>query len=490
MYVMTRGFKIIVLFIFNVLRKTEEGEICYDFLEEQQKITPQNNGGNGDYFGNSVSISDNFLAVGCKFDQESGVNTGAVYIYKLIDEKWVHDTKLFPSSSGGYQEFGYSVALGENTLVVGSHRDTVVAGRDTGSVYIFEHRNGSWIERQVLAPSDRRKGGRFGQHVAISGTTLVVNCNYGSSLAYVFEKIDQSWREIQKLQIAKPEQEQFDHPVAIYGDRIIVGRYYDSEKGHQSGSAIIFKKVAGEWLEEETLYPADGSFASWFGVSVAISDNVVVVSSHGDNAKGDKSGAAYVFEYDGFHWIEAAKLTPKRGKAGDSFGYPVTINNNKIAIGCLGDDSAGPAGHNSGAVHIFRNTGRGGNWTEEYKLLPSDGRYNGRFGYSIAISDKYTSVGSVKFDSFEGAVYTFENIDSRRNHTDLFCQVDAPREIINHFIWILAVSVPLALILCCVVFVCVCRKVREPKLLLDEKGEDEAEFIYHDVTKSEVLSEA
>ena len=144
----------------------------------------------------------------------------------------------------------------------------------------------------------------------------------------------------------------------------------------------------------------------------------------------------------------------------------------------MGDDAAGPD-YNSGAVYVYQDIE--GEWTEQYKFLPSDGEYNGRFGYSMALNDKYAAIGSIKYDSYKtGSVYIFNNINLL-NNTEALCDVIVPVEPVQHYIWIIAISVPILLVLCCIVFVCVCKRMRSPKI---EKGEDQAEFIYHDITKT------
>jgi len=265
-----------------------------------------------------------------------------------------------------------------------------------------------------------------------------------------------------------------------YGNRVVVGRWYSNKNGYQSGSAVVFRKMSGKWVEEAELFPGDGTHSDWFGISVAISRRYVVVSSHGDDVKdADGSGSAYVFERNGGNWTEKAKLLPRKGKTGDSFGYPVAIHGDKIIIGCMGYDSADP-NYNSGSVYVFQNIR--GNWTEQYMFLPSDGEYNGMFGYSLALNDRQAAVGSIKYNDKIGSVYIFDNLDVS-NDTGLLCEpVILQGDDSFNYMWIIAISVPVGIILILVAYVCISKFMKRRNV---EKGEDEAEFIYQDIPKDD-----
>lgn len=77
---------------------------------------------------------------------------------------------------------------------------------------------------------------------------------------------------------------------------MVVGTWYDNDNGTNAGSAYIFEKVDGVWVEHQKLLASDGAKEDYFGRSIAIYGNTVVVCSHGDDDNGSASGATYIFE--------------------------------------------------------------------------------------------------------------------------------------------------------------------------------------------------
>jgi hypothetical protein len=164
-----------------------------------------------------------------------------------------------------------------------------------------------------IAPCDGDSYDRFGAHMALSGTTLLVvgayddADNYGSNAgaAYVFGQ-GAGWADGHANQLAKiPRRwghgDQFGYRVAICGDTVVVGVNYDKgPNGYHSGSVYIFEKGAG-WADGSAnqaakLYPEDGDGSDYLGGSVAIEGETVLTGAGGDdNANGTDAGSAYVF---------------------------------------------------------------------------------------------------------------------------------------------------------------------------------------------------
>ena len=121
-----------------------------------------------------------------------------------------------------------------------------------------------------------------------------------------------------------------------------------------------------------------------------------------DDDKGDCSGSAYIFKRDGTSWSEQQKLLASDGAANDYFGLSVSISGDYAIVGAYGDDSY------KGSAYIFKQDGT--NWIQQQKLLASDGAADDLFGYSVSISGDYAIVGAYGDDDKEtasGSVYAF-----------------------------------------------------------------------------------
>ncbi|MCK9516995.1 MAG: FG-GAP repeat protein [Ottowia sp.] len=198
--------------------------------------------------------------------------------------------------------------------------------------------------------------------------------------------------------------DRFGYSVAISGDgtTAIIGSYQDDDLGDQSGSAYIFTRSGSTWTQQAKLVPSDGAANDWFGFLVAISGdgNTTIVGAYQDDDNGSNSGSAYIFTKSGVTWTQQAKLVPSDGAGGDLFGWSVAISayGNTAIVGSYLDNDLGSA---SGSVYVF--TRSGVTWTEQAKLLASDGAANDNFGYSVTISgDGNTAIVGSRFDDDRG----------------------------------------------------------------------------------------
>jgi len=202
----------------------------------------------------------------------------------------------------------------------------------------------------------------------------------------------------------------FGHSVAIDGDYALIGAYEDDDNGAYSGSAYIFKREGTVWNEQSKLLPSDGELHDCFGCSVSINGEYGVIGASNDDDNGHSSGSAYVFKRNGTAWTEQSKLLPSDGTEGHTFGCSVSIDGDYAIIGAVGDDDNG---WYSGSVYVFRRNRTV--WDEKSKLLPSDGEAADCFGRSVSIDGDYVLIGAPSDDDNghgSGSAYVF-----RRNGT-------------------------------------------------------------------------
>ena len=227
----------------------------------------------------------------------------------------------------------------------------------------------------------------------------------------------QLWGEIKKLTASDATAgDYFGYSVAISGDTLVVGVPRDQDAGHDSGSAYIFDRDFGgpnNWGEVAKLTASDAAAGDWFGSAVSISGDIVVIGAHeDDNSGGNCAGSAYVFERD--HegtdaWGERIKLTASDPAHFDLFGETVGISGDTLVVGARGDDDAGSF---SGSAYVFeRNLGGTDNWDERIKLTASDATASDAFGNSVSISGDTLVIGAPGNDDagdFSGSAYVFE----------------------------------------------------------------------------------
>jgi heptaprenylglyceryl phosphate synthase len=376
-----------------------------------------------DAFGTAVAISSGTLVIGAPDDPINGLSgfgSGAVYVFESVGTSWVQQAKLDPSDGGGHVQFGSSVAVFSDTVVVGAHMDDDPNGANCGSVYVFE-KGAGWSDghaNQVakLDPDDGDDEDHFGASVAIEGDTVIIgarrdedpNGAYAGSV-YVFRK-GAGWRNGHANQVAKLDPDDgdsidyFGHSVALSGDTVIVGAWEDEDpNGSYAGSAYVFERGTG-WSNGHAnqvakLDPADGGTGDRFGVSVAIAGNTVIVGACRDgDPNGSLAGSAYVFEkgagWSNGHPNQVAKLDPSDGGERDYFGVAVAIGADTVVVGAYRDGD--PNGSQAGSAYVFE---KGGGWSDGHanqlsKIVARDGDEQDQFGCAVALEGSTLIVGA------------------------------------------------------------------------------------------------
>jgi hypothetical protein len=311
---------------------------------------------------------------------------------------WGGEQQLLASDSAELDQFGYSVALNAERAVVGAYGDDSFRG----AAYVFVWENGAWTEEQKLVASDGVSGDNFGWAVALSGDRVLVGA-YGADgyrgAAYVFARSGGAWMEDQKLLAGdSAENDQLGYSVGIDGGRALVGAY-----GHDvgRGAAYVFSMASGSWDRGRKLLASDGLADDDFGYAVAIVGERALVGAPGDD---HYRGAAYVFESDGSAWSEAQKLLAESGVESEQFGNAVALAAERAVVGAYWSADF------RGAAHVFARVG--GSWEAEQRLVASDGDVGHRFGNSVSLDGGRALIAASRYDSGLGAAYVFAKRDA------------------------------------------------------------------------------
>lgn len=325
----------------------------------------------------------------------------------------VEDRKLTPGDGAAGDRFGAAVALDGQRALVGAVFDDD-SGDDAGSAYLYDLRTGQLL-RKLLAggPVGEVFGFAedfFGHAVALRGSLAVVGA-VGSSAAgtqsgavYVFDA-DTGAQRAKLLpfvprRIGDPSFQFFGFSVALAQDRIVVGAPGDVTRRSGGGSIYLFD--AATLALRAKVFPSDPGAADNFGRVVAASGDVAVASSMFDDDRGIDSGSVYVF--DALTGQQRFKLLAADGAEADHFGFSLAAHGRLLAVGAPFDDDRGA---DSGAVYLFDTT----TGQQLAKFTPADGAAGDRFGWSVGLTADRLTVGAPLDDdaaSDAGAVYLFD----------------------------------------------------------------------------------
>jgi hypothetical protein len=234
--------------------------------------------------GGGVALSGNTALVGAEVFVRSGTT-------------WHLQQKLIEHSGW------YETALSGDTALLGHFRDDG-KGEESGAAYVFVRSGTTWSLQQKLTASDGDLYDKFGYAVALSGDTALIGAygkmtaREGHGAAYVFVRDGTTWSQQQKLYPSDGTLENsipvksFGIAVALAANTALVGADEDQDKGSFSGAAYVFVRSGTTWSQQQKLTASDGAEDDYFGVSVALSGDTVLVGASQDY---DEKGAAYVF---------------------------------------------------------------------------------------------------------------------------------------------------------------------------------------------------
>lgn len=358
----------------------------------------------GDWFGYSIALGDGYLAVGATKDNTAGEEAGAVYVYNASSGAFVY--KLIPPDLTAGDRFGYDVAIKGNILLASAPDDDAGGVAFSGSVYMFALQSGVQVNKFVanngtiveqmgwsvaitdgaivagavggrnsngvrtgavyafstqsfsqlarFSPVDGTTDAFFGDSLALSQSYLAVGAprmNNGigeSGAVYLYSYFNGNLIHKFIPNDARVDQS-FGSDVAISGDRIFIGSGLDDEYGTNSGSVYVFDAISGNQIIK--IPPYEPGVIDWFGLSIAVDGDTLLIGAPFDDEHAQSSGAVFVYDANTYQYISKIKLPDAMFE--DAFGFEVAAADAKMAAGTWRRDDQGDE---SGAAYLISYT--------------------------------------------------------------------------------------------------------------------------------------
>lgn len=281
----------------------------------------------GTAFGAQVAINGDTAIVGAPHDEDLGLYSGSAYIFVRSGTNWTRQAKLTASDGAAQRFFGGQVAISSNTVVIGS-----IQAYTNVYVFVRSETGTNWTQQATL--TNNVAGDGFGASVAINGNTIVVGS--GAGAAYVFTRSGTNWTRQARLTASDGGlADGFGSPVAISGDAnmVVVGALGADSA---TGAAYIFKRSGNAWTEQAKVTASDASGYDYFGVSLGVSGDTIVIAA--DPVWQTQEKVAYVFTQQGTNWIERTKLTAA-GPVGSGGSAQIALSADTIVLGVGGYNS-------------------------------------------------------------------------------------------------------------------------------------------------------
>jgi hypothetical protein len=315
----------------------------------------------------------------------------------------------YPADASADKWFGSSVAVHDKYAAIGAMQETAGAATRAGAVYIFERTDaGNWIQQAKITAPDATGYDRFGQSVDIDGDYLVVGApgktigaNIAQGKAYIYRFANGAWNlEAEILRAGGKQSDQFAADVAISsssasGPVAVLGSYRSDVLSNNSrGQAIVYRRQAAtnSWLLQQTITPAGGDNGDYFGYSVDLEGDYLVVGSPNHTYSGvyNRAGTVYVYVYGGGVWTLQKKIANLVVDC--DFGYSVSLSGDQVAVGLPRYNN------NNGRVMVFKRNGSDWAFAASVNLPLADNGSDRLFGAAVSLSGSYLLVGAPAYD--------------------------------------------------------------------------------------------
>lgn len=292
-------------------------------------------GMDGDRYGNSVSIFDEWLTVGAFLQDRSG----KVYVYWNNGTDWTLHSELLPLVRVRDGYFGHRVVMKNYTLAVGHPAARVEQVDESGNVNIYNNWGFNWVLGNVITPSVPQSRSLHGFSVDFDrGNVFVVGAphedTHGRGRIYQYNGVRwETKHEISGLQGAE-----LGFDVAISENRTAIS----SREGGptKNGYVVTFSLINDTWVQDPVTLVGDvhstQAGTAYFGNSIDIDGDMMAIGSPFEGS----TGAVYVYNWDNGKWNFQHKLIGPSPVSNDyyhsMFGWSLTIYNGILVVGAPG----------------------------------------------------------------------------------------------------------------------------------------------------------
>ena len=378
-----------------------------------------------DLFGEKVAIYGDTLVVGAKLDDDGALtNCGAAYVFQRDQggaDQWGLVKRLDASDRAAGDQFGYSVSIDGDTIVIGANYDNT----HRGAAYVFGRNQGGsshWGEVKKLVASDGVAHDLYGCDVVIRGDRIVVGAPWDDSrrgAAYLYERNQggaDNWGEVRKFTASdREETEEFGWSVGLSGDTIVLGAHLEDQQAADAGAIYIFERDlggVGNWGQARKITAMDGEAGDQFGERLCLDGNTLAATAPNDDDRATNAGAVYILDRNqggANQWGMVRKVHAPDGSASDYFGVGMDLDSDRLVVGAWASDEYG---EKTGSAYLFHRDWNGANrWGLVKRFLAGDPTIDSHFGWRVAISGQTIAVGAPRDDEViedGGACYIYD----------------------------------------------------------------------------------
>lgn len=444
-------------------------------------------------FGYSTSASGDTVVVGSPFETVSGLNyAGAVYVYRKVGNTLSFEAKLTATNVEASDYFGISVSISGDTIAVGatgedSSQNYITNGTtsssnnslsDSGAVYVFQRSGSTWTQEAYIKAANADSNDNYGDKVIIDGNTLAVsakdedssqssitngttassdNSFVNSGAVYIYKRTGVSWDQEAYIKAYNADaNDKFGMSISLHGSTLAVGSSYEDSNQtsitngttasnnnslSDSGAVYVYQRSGSTWFQEAYIKATNANSIDGFGFSISIYSDTLAVSARGESssqstitngstASSDNtttySGAVYIYQRSSSVWSQQAYIKVSNLDVSDNFGESISLFGDTLIASSIYEDSltssivngssasSSNSGIDAGAVYVFKRVGT--NWSQTAYIKPQNPQNYDYFGGNVcALDEDSIIVGSIQEDSSYTGVQNGSSFNSNES---------------------------------------------------------------------------
>lgn len=252
-----------------------------------------------DEFGHSLAQTEDFIFIGAPGTQTDNSLEGEVHVYEFDGISWVENSRISASDGHRFSSFGYSLSANNDRLLVGAIGMEGMNG-NTGAVYEFQYNGQQWVETVKIEVANGIAVTQFGYSLAMNEDTVLIgsyNNGVEPGLAIIFNFDGNSWLQSHEFSVVdNDEAPWFGSRVALMGQRALVSAVNPEFPTNAIGAVYVFEDRGGNWTQTLKINTPDRSFGYGIGNSLGMTEDFILIGDVYDDERGSGAGAVYVFE--------------------------------------------------------------------------------------------------------------------------------------------------------------------------------------------------
>lgn len=339
-----------------------------------------------DMFAWQVAVGEDFVYLSSPNDSSSNKSSGAVYLYRKNGDSLYFHQKIFLENAKKFSGFGNRIThFGDYLVVTTINKSQTKFG--LGYIHLFKNN----IDKFELISTIEADSTDFSPNaIDFDGNYLAVGLSYSTNYANngmvkIYELQNASFKLLQDIQEdnIKPLHH-IGHNLVLKNGILAFSSITADGINDKTGAVFVYKLIDNQFEFLEKISPNDGSANDYFGISIAIDNDILAIGAmrHSpDNTISIKTGAVYLYSFEGDKYYFFNKIYPKENVNNyDYFGASLDIHNGVLIVGAHSDDEAGI---NAGAVYVYNQKGNA--WVMSNKIIKANSNAHNLFGTSVSI---------------------------------------------------------------------------------------------------------